>query len=89
MEETTRRQLLINHGLEILGPLKPGYDTILTEQALGFIADLHQRFELRRKKLLLAREERQILIDGGNLPNFLAETKHVREVRKIFAAFLS
>ncbi len=80
MLEDARRRLLINHGLEVLGPLRPGYDTILTEQALGFIAELHKHFELRRRKLLLARDERQVLIDGGRLPDFLPETKHIREV---------
>src|SRR5918998_984669 len=53
-------------------------ERVLTPEALGFVAKLHRRFNPRRAELLRAREERQLRIDNGELPAFLAETEHVR-----------
>lgn len=66
-------------GVEILLPLGPGYDRILTPEALAFIADLHRTFDKRRRDLLAARTDRQKRIDGGEKPDFLPETKDIRE----------
>ncbi len=52
---------------------------ILTDQALGFLADLHRRFDARRLELLGRRMERQKLFDAGQLPHFLTETKAIRD----------
>ena len=52
---------------------------ILTPEAVSFIASLHRIFNKRRLQLLEAREERQARIDAGELPDFLPETKHVRD----------
>jgi len=52
---------------------------ILTADALGFVADLERRFGPRRLELLEARAERQQRISAGELPNFLTETRDVRE----------
>ena len=57
----------------------PGADGILTDGALGFIAELHERFEDRRLELLAARTERQKRFDSGELPDFPEESRHVRE----------
>ncbi|HEU4499693.1 MAG TPA: malate synthase A, partial [Sphingomicrobium sp.] len=57
----------------------PGADEILTGGALGFIAELHERFDARRRELLAARVERQARFDSGELPDFPEETRHVRE----------
>ncbi|WP_085524712.1 malate synthase A [Tuberibacillus sp. Marseille-P3662] len=54
-------------------------DEILTPEALTFIQTLHERFEGRRKELLKARETRQQPIDNGHLPDFLPETKAIRD----------
>jgi malate synthase len=52
---------------------------ILTPEALGFVGELHRRFEPRRLELLAARVERQKRLDAGELPDFLPETRDVRE----------
>jgi len=56
-----------------------GAADILTEQALAFIAELHERFDGRRRQLLEARTERQARFDAGELPDFPEETRHIRE----------
>lgn len=65
--------------LEIKGNIAEGYNAILTEDALNFIIPLHKKFNSRRIELLHARELRQKEIDGGKLPDFLPETKEIRE----------
>ena len=54
-------------------------DRILTSGALALLADLHARFDERRRQLLDARARRQIDVDRGVLPDFLAATRAVRE----------
>src|SRR3546814_6601323 len=59
----------------------PGMDRsqdVLTEAALGFVAELHRRFDGRRRALLEARAERQRAFDSGALPDFLPETASIR-----------
>ena len=65
-------------GLEIRGPLLPGYAEILTPAACAFVADLVSRFGPRRRELLARRIERQREIDAGRLPDFLPETAGIR-----------
>ena len=65
--------------VQLSGPVRPGFDSILTPQALAFLAELHRRFDARRRVLLAARAERQARFDAGELPDFLAETKSIRE----------
>lgn len=55
------------------------YRQILTPEAVAFAADLQRTFNGRRKELLAARVTRQSRIDAGKLPDFLAETRHIRE----------
>ena len=57
----------------------PGADEVLTEAALEFLAELHERFDGRRQRLLEARAERQDRFDAGELPDFLEETRAIRE----------
>ena len=57
----------------------PGAEAILTGKALGFVAELHERFDDRRRDLLAARMERQKRFGAGELPDFPAETKHIRK----------
>jgi malate synthase len=56
-----------------------GAADILTDAALGFVAELHERFDARRRELLAARAERQERFDAGGLPDFPEETRHIRE----------
>ena len=60
-------------------PILPGFDTILTPPALELVARLHRAFEPRRQELLAARAERAKRLDAGERPDFLAETKAIRE----------
>jgi malate synthase len=56
-----------------------GYESILTPAALGFLAQLHRRFDATRQRLLRARRERQADYDAGGLPDFRADTLAIRE----------
>ena len=66
-------------GVFVNAPMQPGFDAILTTDALALVAKLHRQFEPRRLKLLAKRVERAKRLDAGERPDFLAETKHVRE----------
>ena len=66
-------------GVEIKAPLAPGFETVLTHDALALVAKLQRAFNARRAELLHLREERQKAIDAGAMPDFLAETKSIRE----------
>ncbi len=66
-------------GVEIVGDIEPGFETILTKEATEFIVGLHRKFNPTRKRLLDERDERQKEIDKGNFPDFLKETAAVRE----------
>lgn len=65
-------------GVQLTASTVTDADTILSEQALAFVAELHREFEGKRRELLKRRTERQAEIDAGKLPDFLAETEHVR-----------
>lgn len=65
--------------VEILGAMTPTAAEILTPQAQEFLTALARRFTPRRDELLARRSERQRLIDAGHLPDFLPETRHIRE----------
>ena len=66
-------------GVEFLAPVNESYAKILTPEAVAFIVDLQRTFNERRKALLDARHERQKRLDAGEKPNFLAETKAIRD----------
>ncbi|MGE5624257.1 MAG: malate synthase A [Bacillota bacterium] len=65
--------------LEIRGPSTPREKEILTREALAFVAELTRRFAPRIKQLLAAREARQARFDAGELPDFRADTRSIRE----------
>jgi malate synthase len=56
----------------------PASESILTAEALAFLAELHRQFEERRRELLQKRVVRQERIDAGQLPGFLSETESIR-----------
>jgi len=66
-------------GVEFLAPVKEGYEQILTPEAVAFATDLQRTFNARRKELLIARSERQKRIEAGERPDFLPETKQIRD----------
>jgi len=57
----------------------PGADEALTEAALDFLAELHERFDARRRDLLEKREERQARFNAGELPDFPLDTREIRD----------
>jgi malate synthase len=68
------------HGVRILGPIRDGYETILTDEAVEFVRDLVRRFTSSRNALLgrraqLRRERLAQTRPWGPLP----ETRAVRE----------
>jgi malate synthase len=65
--------------LEILGPVRPGFEEILTPEALGFVAFLESEFGPRRCELLAARARRRAEVAAGADLGFLPETAGVRE----------
>jgi malate synthase len=56
-----------------------GADEVLGESALEFLAELHERFDGRRRVLLDQRLERQHRFDAGDLPDFPEDTREIRE----------
>ncbi|KAJ3137890.1 hypothetical protein HK100_000405 [Physocladia obscura] len=66
-------------GVAILGVVPPNYADVLSPQVQNFVAHLHRCFNKQRKALLVARLERQKQIDAGRFPDFLPETKWIRE----------
>src|SRR3954454_21335057 len=66
-------------GMQIHAPMRPGFDTVLTPEALAFVAALHREFEPRRRELLALRVERAQRFDAGERPDFLSGTRAIRE----------
>jgi malate synthase len=66
-------------GLTLLGPISPEHEAVLTAPALEFVAALVREFTARRDELLAARVRRQARFDAGERPDFLPETRTVRE----------
>lgn len=65
-------------GVDISGEIRPEYEAIFQPEAVEFLAGLARNFTARRNELLEARKARQAAIDGGQLPDFLAETAAIR-----------
>jgi malate synthase len=70
--------LTLPAGLQIDAPIEPGFETILSPDALALVARLHRAFEPRRQALLAARTERALRIDAGERPDFLPQTADIR-----------
>lgn len=66
-------------GMEIHADITPEFATVLTPEALALVAKLHHAFEPRRRELLKMRVERTKRLDAGEIPDFLPETKSIRE----------
>ncbi|MCZ6895023.1 MAG: malate synthase A [Gammaproteobacteria bacterium] len=65
--------------IEVKGALSPEYDRVLTPDALSFVANLVGEFSARREDLLARRVVRQAEFDRGKLPDFLPETREIRD----------
>ncbi len=66
-------------GIRITAENREEFKSILSPEALEFVKALQERFNDRRQRLLDLREERQTQFDNGVFPDFLPETKDVRE----------
>jgi malate synthase len=69
----------VSQAPNLMTKMQPGDETVLTEGALAFVAELHTRFDGRRRELLVVREQRQAAWDGGATPGFLPGTAHIRD----------
>jgi malate synthase len=69
----------VQSGIEIVGNEVAASAAILTDDALGFVAALHRKFNPSREKLLELRAARQLQFDAGAMPDFLPGTHAVRE----------
>jgi len=66
-------------GVDILEVVTPEMAEILTPEALAFVAGLNRAFRGRRAELLAARAVRQEAFEAGERPDFLPETKSIRD----------
>jgi malate synthase len=66
-------------GIEVSGAVTDDFSQILTLEALSFVGTLAREFESRRKELLERRMAVQAEIDNGKMPDFLPETREIRE----------
>ena len=64
--------------VRISGSDVPTGDRVLTPEAIAFVASRHYRFDPTRRELLRRRDERQLELRAGKLPDFLSETQNVR-----------
>src|SRR5438093_13624304 len=69
----------IDSTIQLRKPPPSGCDDILSARALDFLAALAHGFEPRRRELLERRRLRQAELDAGKLPDFLPETKAIRD----------
>ncbi len=67
--------------LEVVGPALPDLDRILTPEAVAFLTELHVRFAQARLDRLADRARRREQFSAGANPDFLPETKHIRDDR--------
>jgi malate synthase len=65
--------------ISIVGPPVDRAVEILTPEALDFVALLHHEFDRRRRELLEARAQRWQRLRAGELPDFLPETREIRD----------
>jgi malate synthase len=70
---------VLSEGIAIHGPMPAAYHTILRPQAVTFIANMARKFQARRQELMAQRARRQTEFDAGKLPDFLPETRSIRE----------
>ena len=68
-----------DEGVEVRAPVEGRFGEILTPAALGFVARLQREFGPTREALLRRRAERQAELDAGASPDFLPETREIRE----------
>jgi malate synthase len=79
MVATIERRLdKLPEGVELTVAAEGRDREVLTPAALDFAAELHRRFDERRRALLAARQAKQRRYDAGELPDFRADTAAIR-----------
>jgi len=63
----------------ISGKILSRYKEIISDDALKFIKEIHEKFNDSRLKLVNERKKRQKIIDSGGKLDFLEETKKIRD----------
>jgi malate synthase len=67
------------HGVNLRGAMQPGFEKVLTADALAFAAGFERKFGAERRRLLARRAETQSRLDAGWKPDFLPETRAIRD----------
>jgi malate synthase len=66
-------------GVVFRGEMKSVYDKVLTPEAIDFVVELEREFGAERRRLLARRAEIQSRLNTGWKPDFLPETKSIRD----------
>ena len=66
-------------GVRVRGRIEPGFESILTREALSFVAELERSFRPRVKYNMACRKEQQGRYDGGEAPSFDPATRAIRD----------
>ncbi len=66
-------------GVMLLVATPPGTEHILSQESVGFVADLARRFNDGVDQILEGRTQAQARHDAGDWPNFLEATKPIRQ----------
>jgi len=69
---------IVQKGVVIRGAMRPGYEKVLTPEAIDFAVELEREFGAERRRLLTRRAEIQRRLDAGWKPDFLPETEAIR-----------
>jgi malate synthase len=75
----TERTRTYAEGIEFTAEIPEEFEEILTPEAVAFVAKLSREYRGRVVELLGKRAERQERISAGEMPDFLPETRDVRE----------
>src|SRR5690349_15176889 len=70
---------VLSANIQIQGPIEPAFESILSSDALSFVATLVVEFGQRLEDLLRQRQVTAEKIRTGKLPDFLTATTNVRE----------
>ncbi len=70
---------VVTTDIDVRSEVRPEWDFLLSDEALAFVALLHKELNPRREELLALREGRKARLDAGELPDFLPETREIRE----------
>lgn len=78
-ENEAQETLINNEKIELVHPLLPEHEVIFPSEAQTFLSFLCQNFAKRVDELLAIRRAKQARIDAGELPDFLNDTRDIRE----------